>query len=137
GITFYGQFLQQLGFCNPQTDVLTVFGGAELRPYAGGAQQAPAGVGTVAFAPSAGGVTATLTGTSLRTDEHSVGLLLFDVASGTPLPLDYGFATTRTAQSGVVATVTVPFGSVTPPASVLAYLMVDTYPAASAVVAIP
>jgi len=101
-------------------------------------QQAPGGVGTVVFAPSAGGVTATFTGTSLRTDEHSVGLLLFDVATGTPLPLDYGFTTTRTTDAtGVVATVSVPFGSVTPPASVLAYLMVDTYPAASAVVPIP
>ena len=138
GITFYGQFLQQLGFCNPQTDVLTVFGGAELRPYAGGVQQAPAGVGTVGFAPSAGGLTATLTGTSVRTDEHSVGLLLFDAATGMPLPLDYGFTTTRTTDAtGVVETVTVPFGSVTPPASVRAYLMVDTYPAASAVVPIP
>src|SRR6185503_15225981 len=55
GITLYGQFLQQLGFCNPQTDVLTVFGGAELRPYAGGVQLAPAGVGTVVFAPSGDG----------------------------------------------------------------------------------
>src|SRR6185369_1430691 len=33
GITLYGQFLRQLGFCNPQTDLLTVFGGAELRPH--------------------------------------------------------------------------------------------------------
>ncbi|HYV56083.1 MAG TPA: hypothetical protein VE911_01000, partial [Candidatus Nitrosopolaris sp.] len=91
----------------------------------------------VAFAPSAGGVTATVTGSSLRTDEHSLGLLLFDVATGKPLPLDYGFATTRTTQAGVVATVSVAFGGVTPPPSVLAYLMVDAYPAGSAVVPIP
>ena len=99
GITFYGQFLQQLGFCNPQTDVLTVFGGAELRRHGSGVQQAPPGVGTVDFAASATGVTATLTGTALRTDTQSVALLLIDTATGKPVPLDYGFTTTRSGAS--------------------------------------
>jgi outer membrane protein assembly factor BamB len=138
GITFYGQFLQQLGFCNPQTDVLTVFGGAELRPHAGGVQQAPGGVGTVAFSASASGVVATLTGTTLRTDAHSLGLLLVDAGTGTPVPLDYAFATARTTDpTGLVQTVTVPFGAVTPPAGVRAYLMVDAYPAASQTLSVP
>jgi hypothetical protein len=130
GITFYGRFLQQLGFCNPQTDVLTVFGGLELQPHAGGVQQPPAGVGTVAFSASATGVVATLSGTSLRADQHSVALLLLDAATGKPVALDYGFTTERTTDAGgLVETVTVPFGSA-PPGSVRAYLMVDAYPAA-------
>src|SRR6185503_12473165 len=109
GITFYGQFLQQLGFCNPQTDVLTVFGGAELRRYGGGVQQAPTGVGTVVFSASASGVAATLSGTTLRPDTQSLWLLLVDSATGKPVPLDYGFTTTRTADAtGLVQSVTVP-----------------------------
>jgi len=34
--------------CNPDTDILNAFGGAELAPYEGGVQSAPAGVGTIA-----------------------------------------------------------------------------------------
>jgi hypothetical protein len=131
GITFYGDFLRQLGFCNPQTDLLTVFGGAELRPHMSGVQQAPAGVGSAIFAMTPAGVTATLTGSMLRPDTQSLSILLVDAATGVPVPLDYGFATTRTTSaSGVIETVSVPFGTVTPPAAVRAYLMVDAYPAA-------
>jgi len=132
GITFYGEFLRQLGFCNPQTDLLTVFGGAELRPHMGGVQQAPAGIGTVVFDMTATGVTATLTGSTLRPDTRSLSILLVDAATGVPVPLDYGFATTRTTSpDGVVQMVGIPFGTTTPPASVRAYLMVDAYPAAT------
>jgi hypothetical protein len=138
GITFYGEFLRQLGFCNPQTDLLTVFGGAELRPHAGGVQQPPAGVGTVVFAASPTEVTATLTGTTLRADTQSVALLLVDAVTGTAVPLDYGFATARTTgPTRFLETVRVPFGTVTPPASVRAYLMVDAYPAAVETIPIP
>jgi outer membrane protein assembly factor BamB len=138
GIEFYGAFLQQLGFCNPQTDVLSVFGGAELEPLGDGVQEAPVGVGTVAFAADATGVTATLAGTQLRADEHSVSLLLVDEDTGRALPVDYGFATARTvAGDGTVASVRVPFGSAQPPSTVRAHLMVDAYPAARAVVPVP
>jgi hypothetical protein len=90
----------------------------------------PAGVGTVVFSASTAGVTATLTGTTLRAADHSVGLLLLDAATGKPLALDYGFSTERTTDaSGLIESVTVPFGSPMP-ASVRAYLMVDAYPAA-------
>ena len=138
GITFYGEFLRQLGFCNPQTDLLTVYGGAELRPLAGGVQQAPAGVGSVAFEASASGVTATLSGTTLRADTHSVAILLVDASTGAPVPLDYGFGTVRTTTpSGLVETVSIPFGTLAPPASVRAYLMVDAYPAAVETIPVP
>jgi len=99
----------------------------------GGVQQAPTGVGTVVFEKTPAGVTATLTGSTLRPDTHSLSILLIDNATGVPVPLDYGFATTRTmSPSGVIETVGVPFGTVTPPEVVRAYLMVDAYPAAKA-----
>jgi hypothetical protein len=101
-------------------------------------QDAPPGVGTVDFTATATGVTATFSGTSLRTDTQSIALLLVDAATGTPVPLDYGFATTRVPDSpGVIESVTVPFGTVTPPASVRAYLMVDAYPAAVQTLPVP
>jgi hypothetical protein len=131
GITFYGQFLRQLGFCNPQTDLLAVFGGAELAPFGTGVQTAPAGVGTVTFARDAGAIRATLAGTALRPDTQVVSVLAIDAATGVALPLDYGYATVRTTHpDGTLATVRVPWGTVTPPAALRAYLMVDAYPAA-------
>jgi outer membrane protein assembly factor BamB len=137
GIDFYGPFLQELGFCNPQTDVLSVFGAAELAPFGDGIGESPTGVGSVAFTPTATGVTATLAGTALRADEHAVAVLLVDAATGQAVPIDYGFATTRTIDgSGLVQSVTVPFGAVVPPPLVRAYLMVDAYPAARATLGI-
>ncbi len=78
------------------------------------------------------GVTATLTGSTLRPDAHSMGILLVDATTGVPVSLDYGFATTRTTNpSGAIETVGIPFGTTPPPATVRAYLMVDAYPAAT------
>lgn len=135
GITFYGPFFQQLGFCNPDTDLLNVFGGAELGPHEGGVQQAPAGVGTVTFAADDTGITATLTGSTLRPDTQAIGLLLVDAAAGEAVSLEYGFTTERTTNpDGTLASVRVPFGDGPLPNQVRAYLMVDTYPAARAVI---
>jgi outer membrane protein assembly factor BamB len=138
GITFYGPFFQQLGFCNPETDLLNVFGGAELAPHGDGVQEAPAGVGSVSFAADPDGVTATLAGSTLRPDTHAVGLLLVDAANGAAVSLDYGFTTERTTNpDGTLATVRVPFGTSTVPDQVTAHLMVDTYPAARDVLNVP
>ncbi len=138
GITFYGQFFQQLGYCNPDTDLLDAFGGAELAPYGTGVQEAPAGVGTVEFAADSTGVTATLAGTTLRADMRSVSLLLVDTTSGRPVSLDYGFTTTRTlAPDGTIASVRVPVPAGQVTGALRAYLMVDAYPAARGVVTVP
>ncbi|MCW5890903.1 MAG: PQQ-like beta-propeller repeat protein [bacterium] len=138
GITFYGPFFQQLGFCNPQTDLLNVFGGAELAPYEGGVQTAPAGVGAVAWSATPTGVTATLTGSALRPDTHAVGILLVDVLTGKAVTLDYGFTTTRSiAPDGTLAAVHLPFPADTVPHDVRAWLMVDAYPAARTTLAVP
>ena len=80
-------------FCNPQTDLLTVFGGAEPARM-GGVQQAP-GRRHRRLRADGDGVTATSQARRCA-DTQSVSLLLIDNATGVPLPLDYGFATTRT-----------------------------------------
>jgi len=138
GITFYGPFFQQLGFCNPETDLLNVFGGAELGPHEGGVQQAPAGVGMVAFALADGGVTATVGGSTLRPDTQAIGLLLVDAVTGEAVSLDYGFTTERTTNpDGTLASVRVPFGpDDVVPALLRVYLMVDAYPAARGAVSV-
>ncbi len=137
GITFYGQFLRVLGFCNPQTDVLNVFGGAELRPYEGGTVMAPTGVGTVSFAAHSDAITATLAGSSLQADEHSLGILLVDPSTNQPVSLDYGYATQRTTNSAGQLEVSLALDRSKVPSEVRAYVMVDTYPAAVTTVAIP
>jgi hypothetical protein len=138
GINFYGPFLQQLGFCNPQTDILSVFGGAELTPIGSGLQGPQGDVGSVDFVATHTDVTATLTGGFVRTDEHSVSLLLVDDATGKALPIDYGFVTMRTTDDvGFIQTVSVPFGNVAPPPTIRAYLMVNSYPGARATLAVP
>ena len=137
-IPTYGAFLEQLGFCNPQTDTLTVFGGANFAPYGSGTAVAPAGVGTVAFSATASAVTATLTGSSLMLADHVAAVLLIDAATGDPVTLSYGPATTRTATpDGAIATVSVPINGQTVPKQLRVYLMIDTYPAARGDVTLP
>jgi hypothetical protein len=61
--------------------------------------------------PNATGITATLTGTTLRRDMQAVGILLIDAATGQPVPLDYGSTVTRTtAPDGAPATVRLTLG---------------------------
>jgi outer membrane protein assembly factor BamB len=130
-ITLYGPFLQMLGLCNSQTDVLAVFGAALLRPHAGGTQAAPDWTGAADFTVADGQVTATLTGAPLVADEHSVAILLVDQATGRPVSLDYGLVTTRAvAADGALTGVALAYRADEVPTEVRAYLMVDTYPAA-------
>jgi hypothetical protein len=137
----YGIFLQELGFCNPQNDLLTVFGGADFGPYAMSTATAPAGLGTVAFSITATAVTATLTGGTLPVSEHVASILLLDATTGAPVSLSYGPITKTTMDaSGNLATVTVPLASnpMPPlPSQVTAFLMVDTYPAANGMLTSP
>jgi hypothetical protein len=130
-VPVYGAFLQQLGFCNPQTDTMQVFGAANLTQL--GTRQPPA-AGVVAFSRDATKVTATLSGSTLRADEHSLAILLIDAASGAPISLDYGLSSARTSNAdGTIASVTLALPSDKPlPPSLRAYLMVDTAPAAVA-----
>jgi len=130
-IKFYGQFLKELGFCNPQTGLLTVFGAALLRPYNGGSQSAPAGIGSVSFTTTSGKVTANITGSQLPLSMHSFGILLIDPITRSPISLNYGTQTNRSADvPGNISKVELIFdpGAI-PSGQGIAFLMVDTYPA--------
>jgi hypothetical protein len=131
-IPFYGSFLQGLGLCNPTTDALLAFGGAELRAHEGGTQTAPAGIGTVAVARTGTGVTATFTGSTLRASEHNFGILLVDAASGLPMNADYVGSTSTTMTGDAIATVSLSLEGSMLTGAVRAYAMVDTYPAGRA-----
>jgi outer membrane protein assembly factor BamB len=136
-IPTYGPFLQQLGFCNPQTDVLSVLGGANFAPYGSGTSTAPTGVGTVAFSADANNVTATLTGATMNVQDHVASVFLIDPTTGDPITLSYGPETTRTPASGPLQTVSVPIAGLTLPSMLRVYLMIDTYPAAVGMVTVP
>jgi hypothetical protein len=136
-IPTYGAFLEILGFCNPQNDVLTVLGGADMAPYGTGTATAPTGVGTVTFSATGAAVTATLAGSTISAADHVVSVLLVDAATGNPITLSYGLMTTRTPASGPLATVSVPISGMSLPKQLRAYLMIDAYPAARGMVVLP
>ena len=137
-IDFYGEFLQSLGYCNPTTDLLDVFGGANLRPHGDGIQEAPSGVGGARFETSYDRVTAILSGSQLRSAEHNIGLLVIDPKSGRPLPLSYmaGMAA-ESAPDGTLSSATLRFAPGAVRGEARVYLMVDAYPAAVATVRFP
>ena len=78
-IPTYGSFLISLGFCNPATHIMNVFGSFNVRRYAGGAVSMPAGLGSVAFSASPGTlvsdgtVQASIANSQLKLTEHSFG----------------------------------------------------------------
>jgi len=128
-IQWYGPFLQMLGFCNPQTDVLDVFGTALLRPHSGGVQT-PHALPTVSFALAGDTVTATVDAGEIPVDQHRVAILLVDAVTGRPVYTDYAATTAQTDGSGNLASLDLDVSGTPLPAQVRAYLMVDTYPAA-------
>jgi len=132
-ITFYGAFMRVLGLCNPQTDALDVFGAALLEPWNGGAVTPPVlAAGVLTWTADGDGVTVEAGGSGLEPARDLIGLLVLDADTGAPLPLSYGTGTERTTDcEGYLETVSVPWGDVTPPARVRAWLLVGPYPAAS------
>ncbi|MCU0267956.1 MAG: PQQ-binding-like beta-propeller repeat protein [Acidimicrobiales bacterium] len=135
-ITFYGPFLQQLGYCNPTTDLLDVFGGAEMRPFA--TEPLEEGTASMELTATAGTVTATVDAPDLRADEHVWGLLLLDAETGQPLPLAYTQDTqVSAAPDGSVASVAVAVRPEDAGRRVRVLLLVDTYPAATGELTLP
>ncbi len=132
-ITFYGEFLDLLGFCNIQTGLLDVVGGAEFRPFGDGTQSAPPGLGTIELTRNPDDITATLSGTTLQSDQHNFGILILDAETGVPIRLNYTERTEHSPASGIVQSVTLDLTEVDSfPTPLRAYLMVDAYPAAVA-----
>jgi len=129
-IETYGVFLELGGFCNRDTHLLEAVGGTEFRPFGDGRQTAPTGLGTVQISRSAESAVATLSGTSLRSEEHNFGILLLDADSGVPVSLNYTKRTGRTPDMGTIQTVSLDLTGIDEvPARLRAYLMVDAYPA--------
>jgi hypothetical protein len=130
-ITFYGVFLDALGFCNPETGLLDAVGGANFRPFGDGTQSAPSGLGTVDFSRTADAIVATLTDSALQSEAHNFGLLVVNADTGAPVGLNYTERTDNAPETGTVETVTLDLAGVEDiPASLRVYLMVDAYPSA-------
>lgn len=129
-IDFYGPFLQQLGYCNPETDRLEVFGGAQVAVR--GVASMPGGVGRPVFASEPGALTVTVSGSEVRLDEHAAGLLVVDAATGRPLPLAYTRDTEVDGVDGALSSVRLAVPPGDAGRQVRAHLMVDMFPAASA-----
>ena len=130
-IQLYGAFLQQLGFCNPQTDILAAFGATLMRPHQGGVGSMPAGLSDAQIVLDGKKVVATFDQSALQSNEHRFGILLVDSGTGLPVSLDYGLKTTqKPAPDGTISQVVLDLGSKALPGPVDAWLMVDTYPAA-------
>lgn len=131
-IPFYGPFLQTLGLCNPQTDLLGVVGAAKLLPLGSGTSTGPGAIGTVKVSAEADAVVATLEGSTLEAAAHVVSLLIVDAATGRPVTLDYGLDTVRQVEAGKLIGVRVPLKGKALPAKARVHLLVDTYPASTA-----
>lgn len=136
-IPVYGAFLQSFGFCHPDTDLFVAWGAALLEPYKGGKQNAPEGVGSITFTPSANSVTADIVNSTLEADKHTLGILLVDEINGEPVVIDYGSSLTRENTNNNPSKVVLEFDRANVPDKVRAYFMVDTYPAFMQMLDIP
>jgi outer membrane protein assembly factor BamB len=123
GIPFYGAFLRRLGFCNPDTDVLNVFGASLLEPRG---TATPLDPGPVEVALEEGMLRATLS-PPFAPGDHRLALLAVDTQTDAPVPLPYGTHTRVEAADGVV-TISVPAAGL--PSEARVWLMVDCWPAA-------
>ncbi|MCX5867026.1 MAG: PQQ-binding-like beta-propeller repeat protein [Proteobacteria bacterium] len=127
---FFAPYIRELGFCNPDTDILNAFGAFNLTPYAGGTQSAPAGLGNVTFTAGNNLARAAFSGSSLKASEHSFGILMIDPATNRPVALDYGLETRKNADdNGTIESVELTYENNDVPAQARVYLMVDAYPA--------
>lgn len=125
-IDFYGPFLQQLGYCNPDTGMLVVSGAAELRTHE---PRTVDGHVELALTLADGVLAAEVAGDGIVAADHNVGLLVVG-DDGRPLPLAHATGTTVDVDgAGHVRRVSIPVPPDGPRPS-RAYLMVDTAVAA-------
>lgn len=129
-IELYGPFLQQLGFCNPDSDALVAHGAVLLRRWEGanggkGAMTAFDGVGSATFTRKGAVLGVRLDGSELNVNQHRLALLAVDADTGNPLALAYGDGTVVKSGGGII-TVELKVPGVTLPAKVRLILMVDT-----------
>ena len=125
GIPFYGPFLQQLGLCNPQTDVIRMLGASNLQRRRD--VVAPPNAGTPTFSLGSSTIDASIVGAQVKPSEHLVSLLAVDATTGQPINLDYAFGQTIKANpDGTLASLSVTTKGVTLPPTMRVYVMVDT-----------
>ena len=123
----YGPFLKLLGLSAWDTGLMHIHGGADLSLWDGAPDALLEGVGTVAIEVGATEAVARVTGGRIRRDDHAIGLLLVDAASGLPIPLSYAFVTTLESDAdGAVTAVRVRYEPGTIRGPVRAHYMVDT-----------
>jgi hypothetical protein len=125
GIPFYGPFLQQLGLCNPQTDVIRMLGASNLQRRTDIVK--PPSAGTPTFSLGSSTLDVSIIGSQVKPSEHVVSLLAVDASTGQPINLDYAFGqTTKTNADGTLAGLSVTTKDVKLPTSMRVYVMVDT-----------
>jgi len=130
---FFAPYLRDLGFCNPDTDILNAYGAINLAPYSGGIQSIPTGLGNITLTAGSNLVRAAFSGSSLLASEHSFGILMIDPATNHPVALDYGLNNRKSSSAGgQIEIVELTYENDEVPAQARVYLMVDTYPAAKA-----
>ena len=129
-IQLYGLFLQQLGFCNPDSDLLVAFGAVLLQPVGTGVQAPVTGVGPVTMTRSKGAITVDLPQSTLPANAHRLGILLEDGDTGKPLPIAYGPRTVQHATpGGMLDKVTLDIIGAEVPSHLRGWLLVDAWPA--------
>lgn len=112
-------------------DALVVHGAVLLRTHPTDAV-APLPAATIEAGADA--LTVTLTGSTLAADAHRLGILLVDEASGEPVSMGYGVATTQTVEGGVITGGTLQLDGAALPASTRVIVLADTVPIASEVI---
>lgn len=138
-LEFYGKFLKIMGLTDFWTGHMWVYGGMNAGYWNDGIVEAPdsAQLGSVRFRMENERAMASIEGTQLKEGEHVYGLLLVHGDSGKPVQAHYarGMEIEYNAK-GMIESIAVPLKE-KPSGDVRIYFMVDTYPAARAILAAP
>jgi len=140
-INLYGPFLQSLGYCNPETDVLAAFGAAEFGPWvqgdATGTHSPPEGQPETATAifetrtvddEERRFLLATVGENEIDPAAHNLGLLLVAADTGLPVVADYVNDTEHSEAGANLGSVELDVTDVAFTGTARVYVMVDTHP---------
>lgn len=138
-IPVYGDFLRDLGLCNPNSDLLIARGAALISPHNGGVATPPGLFTDAMFSVDNGHVVVALTESRIDPDEDYVGVMLVDDITGEPVAIeDIGAKTTLNMDAtGNVSRIRLRLDAALSGRQVRAYLITETYPAASATLTLP
>lgn len=137
-IEFYGKGLKLMGMSEFDTGKMTVYGGLNLQKWGKGYATKPEGLGEIKFSINDTTAYAELTGSKLKKDDHVYSLVLVDETSGSALPLYYTKNTTVEADSNnQITKISVSYNKGEVKGTIKAYVMIDTYPAASESLILP